>query len=60
MKDYANGLKEAGLDDSTVEIVSSIQQLIKEGQLDEETNDLTAIISHPLTPLTEAIKKVVK
>lgn len=60
MADYANGLKEAGLDDATIEIVSSIQQLIKEGQLDEETNDLTAVISHPLTPLADAIKKVVK
>lgn len=59
-EEYRNGLKEAGLDDMTVNIVSDIQALIADGQLDEETNDLTAIISHPLTDIEEAIKKVIK
>ncbi|KPN79350.1 Quinone oxidoreductase 2 [Apilactobacillus kunkeei] len=59
-EDYKKGLKEAGLDDATVEIVSDIQALIADGQLDEETNDLTAVISHSLTPIEDAIKKVIK
>jgi NAD(P)H dehydrogenase (quinone) len=60
LDEYQAGLKAAGLDENTAQIVTAIQKLIAEGQLAEETNDLPAVISHPLTALPDAIKKVLK
>lgn len=57
--EYQQVLTAAGLDEGTVGIIISIQDLIKDGNLAEQTTDLADVLGRPLTPLTEAVKMVI-
>lgn len=58
--DYTKGLIASGLDDGTAALITSFQTLIRDGQLAEDTTDLTAVLGRPLLPLADAIQQVVK
>ncbi|QBP18189.1 SDR family oxidoreductase [Acetilactobacillus jinshanensis] len=53
-------LKKAGMNDMIAGFVVSTQQLIRAGELTENSDDLEKVLGHPLMPLTEAIKKMLK
>lgn len=55
---YEQGLEKAGLDAGTAALVTSFQTLIRDGQLDEDTDDLPTVLGRELTPLADAIKIV--
>ncbi|GAX01533.1 NAD(P)H-binding protein [Secundilactobacillus silagei] len=57
---YTKGLKDAGLDDATADLVTMFQTLIRDNQLAEKTTDLPEVLGRELTPLGEAIKKVIE
>ncbi len=57
--EYSKLLKDSGMDDMTIGIIISIQDLISDGALAEETTDLLDVLGHDLTPISEAIKTVV-
>lgn len=57
--EYKSGLKEAGVDEATTGVILSIQDLIKQGALEETTTDLPKVLGRELTPISEAIKTVV-
>ncbi|WP_283679703.1 NAD(P)H-binding protein [Lentilactobacillus sp. Marseille-Q4993] len=56
--EYKQGLINAGIDEGTAGFITMTQTLIREGNLDENTNDLTDILGHDLTPLPNAIREV--
>ena len=58
-EDYQQGLKAAGVDDGTIGVIIAIQDLIKDGNLDEQTTDLADVLGRSLTPLAEAVKTVI-
>ena len=53
------GLEKAGLDENTIGFILMIQDLIKQGELTEETSDLVDVLGHELKTLPEAIKEVI-
>lgn len=57
--DYKAGLEKAGLDENTIGFILMIQDLIKQGELTEETSDLVDVLGHELKALPEAIKEVI-
>lgn len=56
--EYGKVLKVAGMDEGTIGIILSIQDLIANDQLKENTTDLSDVLGRELTPLSEAIKLV--
>ena len=58
-EDYKAGLEKAGLDENTIGFILMIQDLIKQGELTEETSDLVDVLGHELKALPEAIKEVI-
>ncbi|KRN98705.1 NAD(P)H-binding protein [Companilactobacillus kimchiensis] len=56
--DYGKALEAAGMDEATVGIIVGIQDLIRQGQLSEETSDLPDVLGHQLTDLSQAIQKI--
>lgn len=56
--EYGKVLKAAGMDEGTIGIILSIQDLIANDQLKENTTDLSDVLGRELTPLAEAIKLV--
>lgn len=57
--DYKAGLEKAGLDENPIGFILMIQDLIKQGELTEETSDLVDVLGHELKALPEAIKEVI-
>jgi len=57
--EYSKLLKDSGMDDGTIGIIISIQDLISDGALTEDTTDLPDVLGHALVPISEAIKTVV-
>lgn len=57
---YQKLLSDSGLDEGTIGIILSIQDLIKDNQLAEETTDLPDVLGRTLTPIAEAIQEVTK
>lgn len=57
-QEYKNSLMKNGLDDATASLFTLFQTLIREKQLEENTTDLQKILGRELTPLSEAIKKL--
>lgn len=53
--DYKNVLKDSGMPEGIVEIVASIQDLIRQGNLEENSDDLPTVLGRELTPLSEAM-----
>lgn len=58
-QDYANYLRdEDGLDSKSIENIIAIQTLIRNGDLNEQSSDLTNILGRPLPTLAEMVKQV--
>ncbi|WP_105956723.1 SDR family oxidoreductase [Apilactobacillus quenuiae] len=58
LDEYKDGMQKAGLPDAVAKVVTDIQALIKDGELQEETDDLENVLGHPLTPIEEALKEI--
>lgn len=58
-EEYRKSLKEAGMDEQTIEIIVSIQDLISDDQLAEDTTDLSDVLGHDLIPIKQAVKLVI-
>lgn len=56
--DYTAGLESSGLDAGTAALVTSFQTLIRDGNLDENTDDLVTVLGHDLVTLPDAIKEI--
>lgn len=57
--EYKEQLKAAGMDDTTISIIISIQDLISAGALEEETTDLPDVLGRDLTPIKSALQTVI-
>ncbi|WP_135556976.1 SDR family oxidoreductase [Paenibacillus cymbidii] len=55
---YAGVLKQAGLPEAAIPMFVSIQQNIREGELDIASDDLERLLGRPATPLGEAIRQL--
>lgn len=58
ISDFQKDLQDSGMDEGTAEIVASIQDLIRQGNLDENSDDLPKVLGRELTPLTKALEIV--
>ncbi|MDU0203885.1 SDR family oxidoreductase [Paenibacillus sp. MAH-36] len=57
---YADILKGVGVPDFVVPILVSIQQGIREGTLEIESDDFEKLLGRPATPIREALAQIVK
>lgn len=57
--EYKKQLEAAGMDEGTIGIIISIQDLISSGALEETTTDLPEVLGRELTPIKAALQKVV-
>lgn len=58
--EYADYLKnEDDLDAQSVETIIAIQDLIKNGELDEDSDDLPTVLGRPIDSLAEMVKQVI-
>lgn len=55
---YQQGLLDSGMDQATAELITSFQTLIRDGNLDEDTSDLTDVLGHDLPSLENSLKEV--
>ncbi len=58
--DYTANLKQAGFDTNTALLFTSFQQLIRDGNLDEESDDLQTVLGRPLLSLKDAVTHLIK
>lgn len=58
-EEYSQVLQEAGVDEGMVQMIISFQDLITQGNLAEDTNDLPEVLGRELTPLSEALKSII-
>ncbi|KRE51162.1 SDR family oxidoreductase [Paenibacillus sp. Soil522] len=56
---YAEIMKGAGIPDFIIPILVGIQQGIREGALEIESNDLEKLLGRPVTPIREALAQIV-
>ncbi|UYO02865.1 SDR family oxidoreductase [Paenibacillus sp. PSB04] len=56
---YADIMKQAGVPEFALPIVVGIQQGIREGQLEIESQDFEKLLGRPLTPITKALDQIV-
>ncbi len=56
---YAEIMKGAGVPDFIIPILAGIQQGIREGALEIESNDLEKLLGRPVTPIREALTQIV-
>ncbi|MGK9253992.1 SDR family oxidoreductase [Paenibacillus humicus] len=56
---YADIMKGAGVPDFVIPILVSIQQAIREGALELESNDFEKLFGRPTTPISEALTQLV-
>jgi NAD(P)H dehydrogenase (quinone) len=56
---YAEIMKGAGLPDFVIPIVVGIQESIRNGSLEVESNDFEKVLGRPLTPISEALTQIV-
>lgn len=57
---YAEAMRGAGVPESVVPFLVSIQRSIREGALDVPSGDLEALLGRPATPLVDAVRGIVK
>lgn len=57
--EYSQALQKSGMDEGTIQVILSIQDLITQGNLTEDTNDLPEVLGRELTPLSEALETIV-
>lgn len=55
---YADIMKKAGVPDFVIPILVGIQQGIREGCLEIESNDFEKVLGRPLTPINEALRQL--
>lgn len=58
--DYRQSLEDNGLPAEVAEIVTGIQTMIQDGDLDETTSDLPDVLGRPLPSLKEALQTIIK
>lgn len=58
-EEYSQVLQKAGVDEGMVQMIISFQDLITQGNLAEDTNDLPEVLGRELTPLSEALKSII-
>lgn len=56
---YGDAMKAAGVPDFVISLLVGIQQGIREGALEIESNDFERILGRPVTPLREALRQIV-
>lgn len=56
---YTDLLKHSSLPDFVISILVNIQKSIREGSLDVESNDFEKLLGRPVTPIKEALSKIV-
>jgi len=56
---YADIMKQAGVPEFALPIVVGIQQGIREGQLEIESQDFEKLLGRPLTPIAKALEQIV-
>ncbi|MEH7113982.1 SDR family oxidoreductase [Neobacillus niacini] len=56
---YAEIMKGLGLPDFVIPIVVGIQESIRNGSLDVQSNDFEKVLGRPVTPINEALKQIV-
>lgn len=56
---YAEIMKQSGLPDFLIPMLVNIQKGIREGTLEVESNDFEQLLGRPLTPIQEALTKIV-
>ncbi|WP_152404195.1 SDR family oxidoreductase [Paenibacillus cellulositrophicus] len=56
---YADIMKQAGVPEFALPIVVGIQQGIREGQLEIESQDFEKLLGRPLTPIAKALNQIV-
>lgn len=52
---YTQGLKKAGLDPNVAILLTGFQQMIREGNLEGDSADITAVLGRPLVSLKDAV-----
>jgi NAD(P)H dehydrogenase (quinone) len=57
---YATIMKDAGLPDFLIPFLVGIQQGIREGTLEVESNDFEKLLGRPATPIREGLAQIVK
>jgi NAD(P)H dehydrogenase (quinone) len=57
---YADIMKNAGVPEFIIPFLVEIQQGIREGTLEIESNDFEKLLGRPLTPINEALSQIVK
>lgn len=57
---YADIMKQAGLPDFVIPIVVGIQESIRNGSLDVESNDFEKVLGRPVTPLHQALTQLIQ
>lgn len=56
---YADIMKGAGVPDFVIPILVGIQQAIREGTLEIQSNDFEKLLGRPVTPINEALRQIV-
>ena len=56
---YAGVMRGAGVPEGAIPIVVGIQDSIRNGSLEVESNDFELVLGRPVTPLKEALQKLV-
>ncbi|WP_239619245.1 SDR family oxidoreductase [Cohnella mopanensis] len=56
---YADIMKGAGVPDFVIPILVGIQQGIREGTLEVESNDLEKLLGRPVAPISEALTQII-
>lgn len=59
-EEYAEIMKELGLPDFVVPIVTGIQESIRNGSLEVESQDFERVLGRPVTPIQEALNQIIK
>ena len=59
IEDFRHALKASGMDEAVVEILTSFQELIRDGNLEGDSDDLPNVLGRPLTALPKAIKSII-
>ncbi|GLB46136.1 NAD(P)-dependent oxidoreductase [Philodulcilactobacillus myokoensis] len=57
---YESVMKKAGMDSNVAKIVTSIQELIRNGELAKTSDDLEHVLGHPLPSLKDELKQILK
>ncbi|OXS77448.1 SDR family oxidoreductase [Domibacillus enclensis] len=57
---YAGIMKQAGLPDFVIPIVVGIQESIRNGSLNVESNDFEKVLGRPVTPLHQALTQLIQ